>query len=86
MTASAVTVTPVYRMARHPGPESELTMTARCMDGGCAWEAEPTAWPGGGVSGCEAHTATTGHATFAVRMEYIALVTTEPTAGEGRGR
>lgn len=85
MTASAASVTPVYRMVRHPGPECELTMTARCMDGGCAWESEPTPALGTGPLGCEAHTAGTGHATFAVRVEYIALVTTEGASRAGGG-
>ncbi|MGW6390438.1 hypothetical protein ACWFR1_08005 [Streptomyces sp. NPDC055103] len=85
MSTSAVTAVTIYRMDRHPGPESELTMTARCMDGGCAWESEPTSPPGSGAGGCESHTAATGHTTFAVRLEYIALVTTEAAGGEGTG-
>ncbi|MEU3424150.1 hypothetical protein [Streptomyces gardneri] len=81
-----MTVVPVYRMVRHGGPESELTMTAHCMDGGCLWESEPTPQPGtGGAVGCEAHTAATGHTTFAVCLEFIALVTTEAMGGEGSG-
>ncbi|MDV5149647.1 hypothetical protein R1T08_37430 [Streptomyces sp. SBC-4] len=84
-TAAAVTVVPVYRLGRFPGPESELTMTARCMDGGCTWESEPTPRPGTGAVGCESHTAATGHTTFAVRLEYIAQVTTEAAGGEGSG-
>ncbi|WP_282692596.1 hypothetical protein [Streptomyces sp. CC208A] len=52
-------------------------MTARCMDGGCGWESEPTPQPGSGAAGCASHTAATGHTTFAVCLEYIALVTTE---------
>ncbi|MFB7353028.1 hypothetical protein [Streptomyces gardneri] len=80
-----MTVTPVCRMVRHAGPESELTMTARCMDGGCTWESAPTPQPGTGAVGCAAHTAATGHATFAVRLEYIALVTTEAAGEEGSG-
>ncbi|MFE2010520.1 hypothetical protein [Streptomyces sp. NPDC059491] len=79
-----MTVARVYRMVRHPGPESELTVTSRCLDGGCAWEAEPAPLPGAGVAGCEAHTAATGHTTFAVRLEFVALVTAE-TAGEAGG-
>ncbi|WP_329619935.1 hypothetical protein OG357_04810 [Streptomyces sp. NBC_01255] len=84
-TAAAVPAPPVYRMGRYPGQESELTMTARCMDGGCAWESEPTPQPGTRAVGCESHTAATGHITFAVRLEYIALVTTEAAGGEGSG-
>ncbi|MFJ5708512.1 hypothetical protein [Streptomyces sp. NPDC093105] len=79
-----MTVVPVYRMGRHPGPESELTMTARCMDGGCVWESEPTPQPVDGVAGCVTHTAATGHRTFAVCLEYIALVTTG-AAGDEEG-
>lgn len=77
VTTSAVTVAPVYRMVKHAGPESELTMTARCLDGGCTWEPEPTPGPGTGAVGCAAHTAATGHTTFAVCLEYVAVVTTE---------
>ncbi|WP_405859669.1 hypothetical protein OG361_33905 [Streptomyces sp. NBC_00090] len=83
--AAAVTTVPVYRMGRYPGPESELTLSARCMDGGCPWESEPTPQPGTGAVGCESHTAATGHTTFAVRLEYIALVTTEAAREEGSG-
>ncbi|MFD8010621.1 hypothetical protein [Streptomyces sp. NPDC058955] len=77
-----MTAVPVYRMARHPGPESELTMTARCMDGGCAWESAPTPRPTAGAAGCVAHSAATGHGTFAVRLEYIALVTAGAAGSE----
>ncbi|MFI6422578.1 hypothetical protein ACIBG6_34925 [Streptomyces sp. NPDC050842] len=84
-TVAAVTAPPVYRLGRHPGPESELTMTARCMNGGCPWESEPTPRPGTGAVGCESHTAATGHTTFGVRLEYIALVTTEAAGEEGSG-
>ncbi|MFF6788321.1 hypothetical protein ACFY9C_04525 [Streptomyces filamentosus] len=52
-----------------------MTVTARCMDGGCTWEAEPA--PAERAVGCESHAAVTGHRTFAVRLEYIALVTSE---------
>ncbi|MFG2902709.1 hypothetical protein ACGFZH_37230 [Streptomyces zaomyceticus] len=85
MTRAAVSVATVYRMGRHPGPESEVTMTARCMDGGCAWESEPTPRPWSGAAGFASHTATTGHTTFAVRLEYIALVTTGAASEEGGG-
>ncbi|NML50911.1 hypothetical protein HHL19_20615 [Streptomyces sp. R302] len=66
---------PVYPLRPHPGPESEVTVTACCMDGGCAWESEPV--PASAATGCEAHAAATGHRTFAVCLEYIALVTAE---------
>ncbi|MEU7071303.1 hypothetical protein AB0B30_22470 [Streptomyces narbonensis] len=46
---------------------------------------EPTPQPGTGAVGCEWHTAATGHAVFAVRLEYIALVTTESVGEEGSG-
>lgn len=76
MTAAPAVAVPVYRMVKHPGRESEVTMTARCLGGGCAWESEPTPAdvPSGG---CEAHTVTTGHTVFAVTLEYVALVTRE---------
>ncbi|MGY3340102.1 hypothetical protein ACVW0K_006201 [Streptomyces filamentosus] len=67
--------TPVHRLRTHPGAECEVTVTARCMDGGCMWEAEPA--PAERAVGCESHAAVTGHRTFAVRLEYIALVTSE---------
>ncbi len=81
-----MSVVPAYRMGPHPGPESEVTMTARCMDGGCVWEAAPTPRPVDGAAGCAAHTAATGHGVFAVRLEYIALVTSGAAGGgEGSG-
>ncbi|NML50280.1 hypothetical protein HHL19_11460 [Streptomyces sp. R302] len=76
MTTAPAVAVPVYRMAKHPGRESEVTLTARCLAGGCVWESEPTPDDASSV-GCESHTATTGHTTFAVTLEYVALVTRE---------
>ncbi|MEU3605606.1 hypothetical protein AB0E83_09120 [Streptomyces sp. NPDC035033] len=82
---AAVTAVPVYRVAPHPGPESEVTVTARCMDGGCGWESEPVPRPETGAADCAAHTAATGHAVFAVLVEYVALVTATFGGEEGSG-
>lgn len=58
-----------------PHPLGETVGTARCLDGGCAWEAQPTAEPPGVNVECLAHALATGHDTFAVTVEYVALVT-----------
>lgn len=65
---------PVLRLGVHPGPESEVTTSAWCLDGGCTWEAVPTGRVPEARRACEGHTARTGHAVFAVRVEYVALV------------
>ncbi|MFJ3904848.1 hypothetical protein [Streptomyces sp. NPDC090025] len=70
----------VYRMDRHP--DAEVTMTAQCLAGACTWEAQPTADPVQSTVECEAHTADSGHDTFTVALEYIALVTVNEVPGE----
>ncbi|WP_282693052.1 hypothetical protein [Streptomyces sp. CC208A] len=80
MRPGDMAVRPAHRMGMHPGPESEATVTARCLDGGgCAWETEPTNQAPAARLACETHTADTGHAVFAVVVEYVALVTATAT-------
>ncbi|WP_158942737.1 hypothetical protein [Streptomyces sp. ERV7] len=63
----------VYRLLRHP--DSEVTLTARCMSGdGCGWELDATSdLDAGGVAVIE-HTAATGHALFTRTVEDMACV------------
>ncbi|MEV6552867.1 hypothetical protein AB0M57_29790 [Streptomyces sp. NPDC051597] len=63
----------VYRLLRHP--DSEVTMTARCMSGeGCWWElAATTDLDAAGVE-ILAHTAATGHGIFTRGVEDMAAV------------
>ncbi|MFK8909937.1 hypothetical protein [Streptomyces sp. YS-3] len=63
----------VYRLLRHP--DSEVTMTARCMSGeGCWWElAATTDLDAAGVE-ILAHTAATAHGVFTRRVEAMAVV------------
>ncbi|MFI6417789.1 hypothetical protein ACIBG6_10355 [Streptomyces sp. NPDC050842] len=58
-----------------PRPQGETVATAYRMDGECIWETQLTAEPPGVNAECLAHTITTGHDTFAVTVEYVALVT-----------
>ncbi|MFG3349241.1 hypothetical protein ACGF1Z_29810 [Streptomyces sp. NPDC048018] len=60
-------------MDKHPS--AEVTMTARCLDGECTWETQPTTEPASATVACESHTADTGHDVFTVALEYVALVT-----------
>ncbi|MFI1100963.1 hypothetical protein [Streptomyces melanogenes] len=63
----------VYKVLRHP--DSEVTMTARCMSGGgCRWELVPTPDLGAGAVALMSHTAETGHAIFARCVEDMACV------------
>ncbi|WHM37441.1 hypothetical protein [Streptomyces sp. BPTC-684] len=63
----------VYRLLRHP--DSEVTLTARCMSGdGCGWELEATGDLGAGGVAIMSHTARTGHAIFTRRLEDMACV------------
>ncbi|MFD9566058.1 hypothetical protein [Streptomyces sp. NPDC059994] len=63
----------VYKVLRHP--DSEVTLTARCMSGeGCGWELDATSdLDAGGVAIIE-HTAETGHALFVRKVEDMACV------------
>ncbi|WP_369383991.1 hypothetical protein [Streptomyces sp. cg36] len=63
----------VHRLLRHP--DSEVTLTARCMSGdGCSWELDATSdLDDGGVAIIE-HTAGTGHTLFARSVEDMACV------------
>ncbi|MBD0746383.1 hypothetical protein [Streptomyces sp. CBMA152] len=63
----------VYRVLRHPS--SEVTMTARCMSGdGCHWELDATNALDAGSVAIMSHTAKTGHAIFARKLEDMACV------------
>ncbi|WP_282696280.1 hypothetical protein [Streptomyces sp. CC208A] len=57
-----------------PHPQGETTVTASCLDGACVWETRPTADPQAANVACLAHAVATGHGTFAVTVEYVALV------------
>ncbi|MET9954555.1 hypothetical protein ABZ135_23845 [Streptomyces sp. NPDC006339] len=70
---TAVIAPRMYSLDKHP--DSEVTMTVRCMDGGCTWEPLPTTEPASAHVESELHTAETGHAVFTVSVEYIGLVT-----------
>ncbi|WP_405853698.1 hypothetical protein OG361_14510 [Streptomyces sp. NBC_00090] len=61
-----------------PHPQGETVATAHCLDGGCGWETPPSAQPPGVNVECLAHTVETGHDTFAVTVECVALVTDGP--------
>ncbi|MFE2561021.1 hypothetical protein ACFXGT_34415 [Streptomyces sp. NPDC059352] len=58
-----------------PHPQGEAAVTAYCMDGDCIWETQPTPEPPGVNVECLAHAVAAGHDTFAVTVEYVALVT-----------
>ncbi|MFF4171031.1 hypothetical protein [Streptomyces sp. NPDC001744] len=64
-----------------PHPRGETVATAHCLDGGCGWGTPPTAVPPGVNVECLAHATATGHDTFAVTVEYVALVTDAGGAG-----
>ncbi|MFE9569214.1 hypothetical protein ACFYMW_12050 [Streptomyces sp. NPDC006692] len=65
----------MYRVQRHP--DSEVTLTARCMSGegaGCRWELDATTDLEAGGVAMMSHTADTGHAIFARTLEDMACV------------
>ncbi|GAA0599765.1 hypothetical protein [Streptomyces crystallinus] len=65
----------VYKVLRHP--DSEVTLSARCMsgaDGGCCWTLDATADLKTGSIAMIEHTAATGHAIFARTLEDMACV------------
>ncbi|WP_369384178.1 hypothetical protein [Streptomyces sp. cg36] len=63
----------LYRLGRHP--DSEVTLTARCISGdGCRWLLDATADLEAGGAALIEHTAATGHALFARSVEDVALV------------
>ncbi|MEU5439085.1 hypothetical protein AB0G73_37945 [Streptomyces sp. NPDC020719] len=63
----------VYRLLRHP--DSEVTLTARCLHGsGCPWTLDATSDLGAGSVAIMSHTADTGHTIVARRMEDVACV------------
>ncbi|MFJ8658767.1 hypothetical protein [Streptomyces sp. NPDC093795] len=72
MTAS-VDVPVTHRIGPHP--QGEVVATASCLDGECTWETQPTPEPAGVNAECLAHAVAAGHDTFAVTVEYVALVT-----------
>ncbi|MER6097043.1 hypothetical protein ABT154_14520 [Streptomyces sp. NPDC001728] len=76
MTAAPVDVPVTHRIGPHP--QGEAAATASCLDGACTWETQPTPAPPGVNGACLAHAVATGHDTFAVTVEYVALVTGGP--------
>ncbi|MEF9883076.1 hypothetical protein [Streptomyces sp. P9-A4] len=76
MTAAPVDVPVTRRIGPHP--QGEVVATAYCLDGGCTWETQPTPAPPGVNVECLAHAVAIGHDTFAVTVEYVALVTDGP--------
>ncbi|GGP51593.1 hypothetical protein [Streptomyces melanogenes] len=75
MSARSTLRAVVYKVLRHPS--SEVTLSARCMsaaDGGCLWTLDATADLKAGSVAMIEHTAATGHAIFARRVEDMACV------------
>ncbi|GAA0377027.1 hypothetical protein GCM10010319_64490 [Streptomyces blastmyceticus] len=55
-------------------PRGEITVSARCLDGGCLWTLAATADLKAADLAMMAHTGRTGHPTFARTFEDVALV------------
>ncbi|MCC2278983.1 hypothetical protein LKL35_26660 [Streptomyces sp. ET3-23] len=55
-------------------PRGEITVTARCLDGGCTWTLAPTADLKAADMAMMTHTGLKGHPTFARTFEDVALV------------
>ncbi|MFC8583164.1 hypothetical protein ACFUGD_01100 [Streptomyces sp. NPDC057217] len=72
MSVKAVLRFVTHRIGRHP--DSEVTVTARCLNPDCAWEVSPTADLAQADVDCMAHKGLTGHAIFARTFEDIAVV------------
>lgn len=61
-----------HKVATHP--QSEVTVTARCMSVGCSWTLAPTANLKAADEAMMTHTGLHGHPTFARTFEDVALV------------
>ncbi|MGP9017155.1 DUF7848 domain-containing protein [Streptomyces sp. BR1] len=55
-------------------PRGEVTVSARCLDGGCTWTLDATPDLKAADLAMMSHTGRTGHPTFARRYEDVALV------------
>ncbi|MFD9562433.1 hypothetical protein [Streptomyces sp. NPDC059994] len=83
MSARSTLRAVVYKVLRHP--DSEVTMTARCMSGsGCRWELAPSPDLEAGAVALMSHTAETGHAIFARCLEDMACVVLDNQAEQER--
>ncbi|MER6100287.1 hypothetical protein ABT154_31425 [Streptomyces sp. NPDC001728] len=72
MTIKSVMRFVTHRITRHP--DSEVTVTARCLNPDCTWEVEPTADVAKADVDCMVHKGATGHGIFARRYEDVAVV------------
>ncbi|MFD9487786.1 hypothetical protein ACFWBX_28215 [Streptomyces sp. NPDC059991] len=83
MSARSTLRAVVYKVLRHP--DSEVTMTARCMSGsGCRWELAPSPDLEAGSVALMSHTAETGHAIFARCLEDMACVVLDDPMEQAR--
>ncbi|WP_051738508.1 hypothetical protein [Streptomyces rimosus] len=67
----------VIRAVKHTigtHPQSEITVSACCLTGGCSWTLTPTADLRAAGLAAMAHTGRTGHPTFARTFQDVALV------------
>ncbi|WP_052865615.1 DUF7848 domain-containing protein [Streptomyces niger] len=67
----------VIRAVKHAigtHPRSKITVSARCMNGGCPWTLETTADLKAADLAMMTHTGRTGHPTFARTFKDVALV------------
>ncbi|WP_203685424.1 hypothetical protein [Streptomyces sp. SID14515] len=67
----------VVRFVQHgigTAPQSEVTMTARCLSPECGWTLDPTTDQDAGNDACMSHTGRTRHSHFARVWEDVAEV------------
>lgn len=72
MTARAVIRHVQHSIGTHP--RGEVSVSARCLDGGCGWTLAATANLKAADVAMMSHTGRTGHPTFARTFEDVALV------------
>ncbi len=72
MTRSIIRPAVKHTIGTHP--RGEISVSARCLDGGCGWTLEATADLKAADLAMMTHTGRTGHPTFARTYEDVALV------------